>query len=373
VFFAGAAGVLAQDNANFFFDDTNNRLRLGTNPSTTGTLNLPNTGAIYSRNAANSADLELLQIDASNHTKISFKDNLNFRYGTGAATVGRIEDYRWSLGTNSPTASTTLTLSSSNAAFYVPLRIDLAAAQSADAFQVYASDGTTKRVAFNSNGTLITTGLSQSEYAIDIDRTTNTGNSKGIRIVSGDSSNLAGGASFVISAAAEDRNFLQGFDGAASFLQTLDSATLKFATSGGVGGREMRFQPGLTDRIILPVKKDLTDNTTTSLFEVALPTLKGTGGVLKSTVFASDGTEVQSRSQIVRYSAVNKAGAYTTEIAVVSEAISASAGTLTGVWTILNGADKVTIQFLSDSSLVPTTQWIHYTIESFSDQAVTLV
>lgn len=31
VFFAGASGILSQDNANFFFDDTNNRLGIGTN------------------------------------------------------------------------------------------------------------------------------------------------------------------------------------------------------------------------------------------------------------------------------------------------------------------------------------------------------
>ena len=36
VFFGGGGGVLAQDNANFFWDDTNNRLGLGTaSPSTT--------------------------------------------------------------------------------------------------------------------------------------------------------------------------------------------------------------------------------------------------------------------------------------------------------------------------------------------------
>jgi hypothetical protein len=153
----------------------------------------------------------------------------------------------------------------------------------------------------------------------------------------------------------------------------IDSSSYRMFTSGGVGGREFRFQPGSADRLILPVKKDLTDNSTTSLYEIALPTLTGTGGVIKATVFASDGTDVQSRSQIVRYSAVNKAGTYTTEIAVVSEAISASTGTLTGTWTILNGTNKVTIQFNGNSSLTPTTLWVHYTIESFSDQAITLL
>ena len=35
VLFAGAAGVLAQDNANFFWDDSNNRLGIGTSTPTT--------------------------------------------------------------------------------------------------------------------------------------------------------------------------------------------------------------------------------------------------------------------------------------------------------------------------------------------------
>jgi hypothetical protein len=47
VIFAGADGSLSQDNANFFWDDANNRLGIGTNtPATTlhvaGTVELPN-------------------------------------------------------------------------------------------------------------------------------------------------------------------------------------------------------------------------------------------------------------------------------------------------------------------------------------------
>jgi len=50
VLFAGASGVLAQNNANFFFDDTNKRLMVGTNsPAVTiaNSYNLVNTGLAF--------------------------------------------------------------------------------------------------------------------------------------------------------------------------------------------------------------------------------------------------------------------------------------------------------------------------------------
>lgn len=210
-------------------------------------------------------------------------------------------------------------------------------------------------------------------YAIDIDRTSNTGDQLGIRLVSGDGSNLSANKALYILNAAEDRGVTHSYESSSSYAIGVDSSSYRVSTSGGVGGRDIRLQPGQADRLILPVKKDLTDNSTTSLYEIALPTLTGTGGVVKANVFASDGTDIQSRSQIVRYSAVNKAGTYTTEIVVVSEAISASTGTLSGTWSILTGSNKITIQFNGNSSLVPTTLWVHYTIESFSDQAITLL
>lgn len=58
------AGVLSGD-AQFLWDKTNNRLRLGTNTANTGGLSLPNeatNGGIYARNGANSADLALMHL-----------------------------------------------------------------------------------------------------------------------------------------------------------------------------------------------------------------------------------------------------------------------------------------------------------------------
>jgi hypothetical protein len=210
-------------------------------------------------------------------------------------------------------------------------------------------------------------------WALQVDRSDNTGDTKGIRIVSGDGANLASNQTLYIVNSAEDRGVVHAYESSSSYVASAESSSYRVQTSGGVGGREIRFQPGSVDRFVAPVRKDLSNNTVTSIFEVALPTLTGTGGIIKGTTFVSNGTDVQSRSFLWRYSAVNKGGVYTTEIAVVSEAISTSSGTLAGTWTIVTGANKITLKFNSNSSLTPTTQWMHYTIESFSDQAITLL
>src|SRR5688572_5605789 len=63
--FAGASGVLAQDNANFFWDDTNNFLGLGVNSSLGGRLHVRGTGASNATTSLlvqNSTPVELFRI-----------------------------------------------------------------------------------------------------------------------------------------------------------------------------------------------------------------------------------------------------------------------------------------------------------------------
>lgn len=119
-------------------------------------------------------------------------------------------------------------------------------------------------------------------------------------------------------------------------------------------------------------RKALTD-ASTNLFEVALPTLKGCMGTVRFEIFASDGTDLQVRRGTVQYSAVNKGGSYTTEIVVLDEAASASAGTLTATWGITGGTNKVTIDVTPSGSLTETTYYIIYTIENNSEQAITIL
>lgn len=156
-FFAGALGVLAQDNTNLFWDDAANKLRVpyvfsnGTSlvleqtGDATGvsSLTLMNgtSGASYGAQFYNAGiGLFDLQFEASgaNTGKIRFEER------GGATLSGQASELQ--LGTQGqlpfavgPTGSWTKAL----AASYIPVTIQLAAAQSGDALQVKDNGGTT--------------------------------------------------------------------------------------------------------------------------------------------------------------------------------------------------------------------------------------
>lgn len=129
----------------------------------------------------------------------------------------------------------------------------------------------------------------------------------------------------------------------------------------------------LVDRFIIRGSRKLvaTNNTALGLFEIVLGTLAGAGGVIRYAVFAADATDVQLLSGIARFSAVNKGGAYTSEIVVTSEAASVSAGTLTATFDILTGTNKITIRVTPNSSLTATTYYVKYSLSNESEQAIT--
>lgn len=122
-------------------------------------------------------------------------------------------------------------------------------------------------------------------------------------------------------------------------------------------------------------KDGLTDAASNTLFEVTLNAGEMAGGTVVWTIIASDGTDEQSYSGIVTYAAVNKAGAYTTQIThnVNNDSKAVSAGTLTATWNILNGANKVTIRVNPASSLTETTYRILYSVFSNSPQSIVLL
>jgi hypothetical protein len=129
----------------------------------------------------------------------------------------------------------------------------------------------------------------------------------------------------------------------------------------------------LYDADIVASELNLVDATSTSLFEVALPTLAMAGGTIEYTISAADGTDMQSMSGVVAYSAVNKGGSYTTQITenASNQSKAVSAGTLTGAWTILNGTNKITIQLNADSSLTPTLFKLYYRLHNGSTTTIT--
>jgi hypothetical protein len=123
----------------------------------------------------------------------------------------------------------------------------------------------------------------------------------------------------------------------------------------------------------------LTSAAAADVVDVALPTLTMTGGTIDYTIICTDGTDMQSLSGQVVYSAVNKAGSYTTSIKTPGGATpddstaakSVSAGTLTLAWSVVSGTNKVTIKATPTTSLTPTKFLLYYTVTNNSEQVLT--
>lgn len=159
------------------------------------------------------------------------------------------------------------------------------------------------------------------------------------------------------------------------------------ATSAGqraeVGLDRALTQPyGLTtDAIITPVKKQLTDGSAVSLFEVALPTSGNTcGGMFSYRIHCWNGTDFQSVCGIANYAAGNKAGTITSAIghtAVGSgiETEIVSSGTMTDTFAITNGTGKITVTLNANTSLTPSANelYVTYTLHNDSEMAVTIL
>lgn len=128
------------------------------------------------------------------------------------------------------------------------------------------------------------------------------------------------------------------------------------------------------DRIYVNgIRKALTDNTVASLFDLALPASAMGGARFTYTVRASDGTDFQARTGQAGFSAVNKAGAYTSVVDAGSSSLAASTGTLAVTFTVATGTNEVTLEVTADSSLTPTTLDIMYTIHNDTTQGITIL
>ena len=127
----------------------------------------------------------------------------------------------------------------------------------------------------------------------------------------------------------------------------------------------------LVDRIIVPSEFNLTSGVAGSLFEVALPTLTGSGGDIHFSIFATDGTDIQEYTAEVKYALVNKGGVYTNTITEHDPVKALSTGTLTTSWAATAGTNKVTISVTATSSLTPTTFKIRYILKNLGGTAIT--
>jgi len=119
----------------------------------------------------------------------------------------------------------------------------------------------------------------------------------------------------------------------------------------------------------------LTDNTVTSIFEIALPAGGMTGGFFTANITATDGTDLQAHSDHVTYAVVNKGGAYTTTIQASNgdDAVATSAGTLAVTWSITTGTDKIIIHVNANSSLTAPTINLRLNIMNNGGQAITVL
>lgn len=103
--------------------------------------------------------------------------------------------------------------------------------------------------------------------------------------------------------------------------------------------------------------KTIVDGSATSLLEVSVPDNSMAGGVIFYNVRATDGTDYQSLTGMVTYSAVSKAGTITaTNATEVSgnQNKSVSSGTLTLAWTSVTGTAKITVKLQPTGSLTET-------------------
>lgn len=119
----------------------------------------------------------------------------------------------------------------------------------------------------------------------------------------------------------------------------------------------------LADRqVIVAASKDLTESTATSIAEVSLASSTTTGGTLRYTIEAGDGTDFQALRGEVLFAAVNKAGTITTSTSTAVETSAPSSGTLTNAMTVTTGASKIILQLNAVSSLTQTVLRVTYTI-----------
>lgn len=103
----------------------------------------------------------------------------------------------------------------------------------------------------------------------------------------------------------------------------------------------------------------LTESTATSVVTIPVAASKIVGGRLTYTVSANDGTDFQSTTGEITFSAVDKAGTVTTAIAASAETSAASAGTLSSTWTAVASTTNVILKCNAVSSLTQTVLEVH--------------
>lgn len=143
--------------------------------------------------------------------------------------------------------------------------------------------------------------------------------------------------------------------------------------AGAVSPTSATTDNAIVDRLIVGATKVLTDNSAITIVNATHAAGTVIGGIIRYLIEVTDGTDYQGETGFVVYTAVNKAGAFTTTINEVNSQQAVSAGTLATTWAI-SGANPEAISVNANSSLTPSTGFprITYTLENFSQQAVAI-
>jgi len=118
----------------------------------------------------------------------------------------------------------------------------------------------------------------------------------------------------------------------------------------------------------------LADDSVTDVLDVAMTDGSMIGGKITYTIAGTDGTDSQSLSGSVTFSAVRKGAAYSVAIAEdVTPVLAESSGSssLTDVWTMASGTDKVTVRVNADSSLTTTSLSVRYQLQLNGSNVIT--
>ena len=106
----------------------------------------------------------------------------------------------------------------------------------------------------------------------------------------------------------------------------------------------------------------LTKSSATSIVDIAVPSNTVVAGELFYSIYATDGTEYQVLAGHIPFTAVNKAGALTSNLGTAVENTAVSAGTLTNTVTNVTGTNKITLKLNAVPSITPTTHQAQYTL-----------
>lgn len=114
-----------------------------------------------------------------------------------------------------------------------------------------------------------------------------------------------------------------------------------------------------------PRTKTLTESTATGFVDVSIQSGQSTSGIVHWSIYATDGTDYQTRTGTTYFAAVNKAGTVTCGVGDIGTTVTGlSSGTLTNTMTCTAGTGKFTIKSDAASSLTQTTLQIRYQVEN---------